>query len=159
MDTAARVGWSTLENGILECGMQHFQPPKVGRKTKEDEHIGVQFSRFEIWFWRKLEALDPDIVFYEEPAGGIGGNTALKCIGWKVLMMACCARKGIPMLGVHSGTLKKYATGSGKAEKEDMIHAVNAKFKDLDIKDDNTADAVHILCYGMSAKYQLEILT
>ena len=157
IDAAAKMGWATLDNGILECGMEHFQR-RTGRKTKEDEHQGIQFSRFEIWFWRLLGDLEPDVVFFEEPAGGIGGGTALKCIGWKVLMMACCARKGIPMEGVHTGTLKKYATGSGKAEKEDMIHAANAKFKNLDIKDDNTADAVHILCYGMSTKYQLEVI-
>ena len=156
IDAASRTGWATLNNGILECGMQHFQRRK-GRKTKEDEHEGVQFSRFEIWFWRLLGDLDPDYVFYEQPAGGIGGATALKCIGWKVLMMACCARKGIPMEGFAAGTLKKYATGSGRAEKPEMIHAVNQKFRGLDITDDNIADAVHVLAYGMSSKYQLEV--
>jgi Holliday junction resolvasome RuvABC endonuclease subunit len=59
-------------------------------------------------------------------------------------------------MSVAASTVKKYATGSGRAEKPDMIHAAKQKFVDLDVDDDNAADAVHILCYGMSAKYQLE---
>lgn len=158
IDPASRLGWATLDNGILECGMEHFQRRK-GRKTKEDEHVGIQFSRMEIWLWRLLKELQPDVVFYEESAGHYQSVDASRAaFGWRVLILACCARLSIPTEGYAASTIKKYATGSGRAEKEDMIHAVSQKFKGLDIKDDNTADAVHILCYGMSVKYQLETL-
>ncbi len=155
LDLATTTGWAKLDNGILSCGIEKFVR-RTGRRSKEDEHDGIQFSRYEIWLWRLLGELQPDFVFFEEPAGGIGGKTALKCIGWKVLTMACCARKGIPMAGVHASTLKKYATGSGRADKEEMMHVAARKFVGLEIPDDNAADAIHILCYGMSSKYQLE---
>lgn len=158
IDPASRLGWAKLDNGILECGMQHFQRRK-GRKTQEDEHVGIQFSRMEIWLWRLLKELQPDVVFCEAPAGHYQSLVASQmAFGWRSLILACCARLSIPYEGYAAGTIKKYATGSGKAEKDDMIHAANQKFRDLEIEDDNTADAVHILCYGLSAKYQLETL-
>lgn len=41
---------------------------------------------------------------------------------------------------VPPGTLKKYATGSGKAYKEDMMKAASRKFR-IDFQDDNECDA------------------
>lgn len=156
VDPSYYTGWTTLDAGILECGMEHFVIRK-GRKTKQDEHEGIRFSRFEIWFWKLLKELQPDIVFYEAPAGHYESRDAASmAYGLRALMQACCARCSIPMEGFAPATIKKYATGSGRANKDDMIHAVNQKFRGLDVTDDNTADAVHILCYGMSTRYQLE---
>jgi len=155
-DPAERFGWATLDNGILEAGTEHFQRRK-GRKTKEDEHSGIRFSRMGIWFLKLLKEQQPDIVFYEAPAGKYQSrDAAAAAYGYRALMQACCARLSIPLEGYAATTIKKYATGSGRAQKEDMEHALKQKFKGLDVVDDNAADAVHILCYGMSTKYQLE---
>jgi Holliday junction resolvasome RuvABC endonuclease subunit len=156
LDLATKTGWASLEEGILKCGTEHFIRRK-GRRTKEDEHEGIVFSRMEIWLWKKLKELEPDMVVFEETAGHFKTVSASRtAFGWRSLMMACCARLSIPTMSVAASTVKKYATGSGRAEKPDMIHAAKQKFVDLDVDDDNAADAVHILCYGMSAKYQLE---
>ena len=156
LDLATKTGWATLEDGILKCGTEHFIRRK-GRRTKEDEHEGIQYSRMEIWLWKFLGELQPDMVVFEETAGHFKTVSASRtAFGWRSLMMACCARKSIPTVSVAAGTVKKYATGSGRAEKAEMIHAAKLKFVGLDIADDNAADAVHILCYGMSTKYQLE---
>ena len=54
----------------------------------------------------------------------------------------------IPYKGIPVGTIKKHATGKGSAKKEAMVLAAQARFRDVDIKDDNHADALCILAYA-----------
>lgn len=60
----------------------------------------------------------------------------------------------IPCVGVPIGTIKKYATGKGRAKKEEVIQACNEKFNtNLDPNDngsDNAADAAFVLYAGLS---------
>lgn len=46
--------------------------------------------------------------------------------------------------GVHSGTLKKFATGNGKATKAEMVEAARSKWPGIFIMDDNHADALWV---------------
>jgi hypothetical protein len=49
---------------------------------------------------------------------------------------------------VHTATLKKFSTGSGRANKQDMIKA--AKEQGWNPEDDNKADACFLLEYAMN---------
>jgi hypothetical protein len=46
--------------------------------------------------------------------------------------------------GVPVGTVKKHATGKGNSNKDAMVEAARSKWPDIDIKDDNQADALWI---------------
>lgn len=49
--------------------------------------------------------------------------------------------EGIEYVTLPPATLKKAATGSGRAEKSDMINSYNKAYPDVVITDDNQADA------------------
>ena len=157
LDMATTTGWALVDRGQIRTGTFKTTRAK-GRKTLPDEHEGIEFDRFEKWLWKMLKEFDPDVVFFEEAGGFRNVTTARKPYGYRGLMMACCARLNIPMQGVSPSTVKKFATGNGRAQKEEMIHAAKQKFPDVEVPDDNAADALHILAYGMSTKFQLEVL-
>jgi len=50
--------------------------------------------------------------------------------------------------GVPVGTLKKYATGSGAADKQAMRRSAEKKGLDCSSLDDNAIDAWHLWCYS-----------
>lgn len=87
----------------------------------------------------------PDLVFYEEvkfvgamPPGM--AKTSLTALvaravsgaqvvhGLSAVLTTWCEERDIPCEAVPIGTLKKYATGKGNANKEDIIRACNEKF-------------------------------
>lgn len=59
-------------------------------------------------------------------------------------------RLEIPVREVHSGTLKKWATGSGKAKKPEMIRAASQVYPGLTILNDDHADALLLLRYAVN---------
>jgi len=114
-----------------------------------------------------LNVVSPSIIFYEDvkftPSFDESVNvnivvrrmaapfellTALRqtCLLW-------AEDHNIPMFGISIGTIKKTATGSGKANKFAVITACNEKFKtefDPDTRGvDNAADAAFVLYAGL----------
>lgn len=53
-----------------------------------------------------------------------------------------------PVVAVHAMTRAKYATGSGKASKPEVLSAMRAKFPTVTIADDNAADALALAAMG-----------
>ncbi len=91
--------------------------------------IGVQY---------RVEDVVAEMFFIPQRkrAGGAVGTLWLHGIVVIALLDAGLA----PPLYVPGPTLRKWTSGSGKAEKEDMRAAILAKHK-IDIDDDNVADA------------------
>ena len=157
-DLASATGFAVLDNGLLEVGT-HKVVRRTGRKREPDEHVGIKFSRLEIAIWRQLQDLQPDVVFYEESTGNYQSVDASRvAFGFRALLLACCARLNIPTEGYSVLTIKKYFTGSGRAQKDDMMFECRQRFRELVVDNDNEADAVAILCYGMSVRYQVETI-
>ena len=89
------------------------------------------------------------VVAYERPHFRGYAATVSLC-GWVCSVEEVCCALNVPILSVHTATLKKWATGSGKASKEQMIVEAR-KFKpDLDKDDDDQADAIHVARWGFS---------
>ena len=59
------------------------------------------------------------------------------------VMQELCATLDVPILYFNQRELKKWATGSGNAKKEDMIEACRNRWH-IEPLDDNNADAIHI---------------
>jgi len=53
--------------------------------------------------------------------------------------------KGVELAPFSAGQIKKHATGSGSASKDDMIAAATKNHPDVEIIDDNHADALCLL--------------
>lgn len=99
-------------------------------------------------FWmclERLRALKPRFIAYEKPhhRGEAATNIG---VGITTRIEEFCELVKTSYCGVHSGTLKKWATGKGAAKKPEMIESAR-KYKP-DVADDNEADAILIAVWG-----------
>ena len=103
--------------------------------------------------------LDNLFVSFEEPGGSPGfdiaiyetpfarGRDATRSL-WGIagIIEACATNAGLPVVDVAVPTIKKFATGHGKAPKDDMITA--AQRMGYKGSDEHEADAVCLLKYA-----------
>lgn len=139
IDPGGRCGWSSLVDNRIESGVQEFS-------LRRGESKGMRFLRFNTWFKGMLELIKPHIVVYEM-AHMRGGHATEVLLGMTTRIEEFCEEKNIEYSSVHSATLKKFATGSGKANKEAMIKAAMSAFGKA-VEDDNEADSLMLLKYA-----------
>jgi Holliday junction resolvasome RuvABC endonuclease subunit len=136
LDLGTHCGWAIADCGIIESGVQMFD-------LKRGESPGMRFVRFNKWLSDLVYDLNADIVVYEM-AHHRGGYATELLVGLATRVQEICANRNIPYNSVHSSTMKKRATGSGKASKEDMIKSAS-EFIKKPVVDDNEADAICLL--------------
>jgi len=142
LDLGSRVGFAVDgESGFMDMGSKGDTP-------------GKRFVRFFSWLNSKVYAgyghpQDGDRlidkIVYEKPHHR-GGASTLVLVGMEAMLLAYAEGQGIETASVHSGTLKKFTTGDGRADKAAMAKALNRKGKD-----DNETDAIALYNYAMSA--------
>lgn len=159
LDMATKTGYAILEDGKVRGGVFVMQAPKKNRIHLADEHEGKKYGDFLTWLNRMIATVQPQWIFYEEPFMNMKRPSSIQSgYAWKALLMGTAAQHRIPLHGVAPASLKKSVTGSGKAEKPEMTAMAKRQFPDLDIVDDNMADALHVLSYGLAAKLGIETL-
>jgi len=136
LDCGTNTGWASEVDGRIESGVQDFS-------LKRGESKGIRFLRFNTWLKIMLELTKPHIVVYEM-AHLRGGHATEILVGMTTRIEEFCESKKIEYSSVHSAMLKKFSTGSGKANKEDMMKAASLKFERV-IDSDDEADALLIL--------------
>lgn len=139
IDCGTKTGWASLVDGRIESGVQDFS-------LKRGESKGIRFLRFNTWLVGMLELVRPHVVVYEM-AHFRGGSATEILVGMTTRIEQFCEEKGIEYSSVHSGTLKRFATGSGKASKEDMMMVATQKFGRI-VESDDEADALLILAWA-----------
>jgi len=87
------------------------------------------------------------VVLVYEIAHHRGGPATRSGIGMETVLVMTGYSRGLYVQGVHSASLKKFATGNGRAEKDDMIRVANETSPKI-IRDDNEADAFMLLNWG-----------
>jgi len=152
LDLATKTGWALLDrNGGFTSGMQEFD-------LRRGESTGMRFLRFRKWLKEMLSLGEmgkqfsneiPGLIVYESPHFRGGSSTQL-LVGFATDVLAEAALFGLEHLAVHSGSLKKFATGKGNSGKDEMIKKAKEFYPDVDIIDDNHADALLLLKYGLS---------
>jgi len=132
LDIASTTGWC-LDKYLY--GTWDF-------KTRKDESMGMKLIRFlaklkEVY---KLEKFD--IVVYERPAGRHAHAIIhqAKLIG---ILEQFCEENNVEYKSYSASEIKKFATGKGNANKQQMIDAAKHKYHYLG-NDDNEADAMHM---------------
>lgn len=144
LDAATKTGFCILKDGkIYESGTMDFS-------KKRGESNGAMFFRFRNWLSSILDNMCFDLITYEQ-AHHRGGAPTEICINLTGRIQEACAERKIEYAAVHSGTLKKWAAGSGRAEKSVMIEKART-FLDRDPIDDNEADAV-LMAFYTNAEY------
>ena len=139
-DMATKTGWAVKQDDIiLASGMQDFS-------KRRGESNGIMFLRFRRWVLELLSNLSkkPVAVGYEQAHFRGSGTEVL--LGLQTHLQGVCAELELENIGVHSGTLKKWFCGSGKASKQEMIKEAAIKMG-RDPIDDNEADAVAVACW------------
>lgn len=135
LDLASKTGWahSCGESGVHDFG---FTP---------DERHGAQMIQFANWLG---EFETPTCVVCEQPHHR-GGASTLRAIGMLSTADKWAAELGACFFTVHTGTLKKHATGHGHASKPKMVAAARRRWPEAEIIDDNHSDALWLLDYAL----------
>lgn len=151
LDLATKTGWALRDRtGAIASGTQEF-------KLKRGESKGMRFLRFRKWLREMLSLAEigvsfdsdsPGIIVYEQ-AHHRGGAATELAVGLVTDTLAEAARVSVEHMPVHTGALKKWATGKGNTGKDGMIARATELYPDIDIIDDNHADALLLLGYGL----------
>lgn len=138
LDLGSVIGWAIrTQKNATESGFEAF-------KGHRFEGGGMRFLRFRNFLDRTRHRYgDIGAVYFEEVRRHLGVDAAHVYGGFLATLTAWCELHGIPYQGVPVGTIKKHATGSGRATKAEMIAAM--KKAGHHPANDNEADALALL--------------
>ncbi len=140
LDLGATTGWAVVHDGkVLNQGETHFPGTRAERLWK-----------FQDWYHRLLHEFTPDVVIFERPfCRGLHATRSLW--GMAGVAEAETHGQGVTSLDIVPSTLKKWATGSGKASKGDMIVAatklLTGSYINVDLRE-HEADAIILGLYA-----------
>lgn len=144
LDLATVTGFARVANSVLTTGSQTFARHH-GNKTRGADHHGASHGYFDNWLREQLRQPLPTAVIYED-AGFFKSRDAVQiCVGLRGILLAQTAKLDIPVYSYAPMTVKKYWAGTGKADKDDMVAATLIKFPEIDLTDNNEADAIALL--------------
>ena len=142
LDLGSTTGWAIRNSRCrILHGTAEFRPTRF-------EGGGMRYLRFGKWLEQTLEVTGGiDAVYFEEVRRHIGTDAAHTHGGFLAALTSWCEAKGIAYQGVPVGTIKRFATGKGNADKQAMIAAVRER--GFEPGDDNEADAIAILLWAL----------
>ena len=136
IDPGTKCGYakSLFESGVWDLS--------VGRH----EGGGMRFVKLRNYLAKACEGVA--LVVYEEVRGHKGTDAAQVYGGIVAIISEHCEFKDIPYQGVPVGSIKKFATGKGNSNKEVMLAAARERWPEVNIVDDNQADALFLLAWA-----------
>lgn len=145
LDLGTTTGWALLSSdGIVTSGTVSFKPSRY-------DGGGMRYLRFKGWLDQvRTYAGRIDAIHFEEVRRHVGVDAAHLYGGFLATLATWCEHEMIPFQGVPVGTIKRFITGKGNADKSAVIEAVKAR--GFNPVDDNEADAIAILLWAMQTK-------
>jgi len=138
LDLGTATGWAIRTgDGQIVSGTQTFKPGRF-------EGGGMRYLRFRGWL-AELHGTGGPIgaIYFEEVRRHAGVDAAHAYGGFLATLTAWCEHERVAYAGVPVGTIKKFATGKGNADKVAMIEAMRRRGHNP--SDDNEADALALL--------------
>ena len=137
LDPATTTGWahSSGVSGVWDLSV------------RRDESRGMRLIRLNKKLSEIHESVGIDLLAFEAArnAGPKMQGALVVQAELQGIIKLYCENNEIDYIGLSPAEIKKHATGKGNANKEAMVKAAHNKFTDIDICDDNHADALHIL--------------
>lgn len=167
LDLGTETGYAMeMEGYPLSCGtffLAHPKELKYQKRLRMDRRLDMRFTRLVDFLRKVCRDFYPDWIVFEDVQFTRTSCQAHLWATWRAAVWLVCHEKGIMSECCPVGTLKKFATGHGNAQKPDMARALcqkNLRFKRLDGEvfdtdtgnkiDDNAVDALHLLNWAKS---------
>lgn len=145
LDLGTNTGWALrLPAGSIASGTVLFRPSRY-------DGGGMRYLRFRAWLEQLVaDAGKPAAIHFEEVRRHAGTDAAHVYGGLLATLTTWCEQAGIAYQGVPVGTIKRFATGKGNADKAAMLAAIRAR--GFSPSDDNEADALAILLWAIETR-------
>lgn len=144
LDLGTSAGWALHNTAGVTSGT-------VSLKHTRYDGGGMRFLRFRRWLEQlDLEAGPFEAVYFEEVRRHAGTDAAHVYGGLLGVLTAWCEEYLVAYQSVPVGTIKRFVTGKGNADKAAMVDAIRAK--GFSPTDDNEADAIAILLWALDTK-------
>lgn len=145
LDLGTMTGWALqATGGGITSGTVSFRPSRF-------DGGGIRYLRFRGW----LDGMANDAggfsaVHFEEVRRHAGTDAAHVYGGLLATLTSWCEQHAIAYQGVPVGTIKRFATGKGNADKAAMLAAMRTR--GFSPADDNEADALAILLWAVETQ-------
>lgn len=145
LDLGTSTGWAVKpSDGGIESGTVSFRPSRY-------DGGGMRYLRFRGWLSGIVaDAGAIEAIYFEEVRRHLGTDAAHLYGGFLATLTAWCEQNNIAYEGVPVGTIKRFITGKGNADKRAVTDAVRAR--GYQPGDDNEADAIAILLWAIETK-------
>lgn len=146
LDLGTHTGWAVSDHGgAITSGTEDFTPHRF-------EGGGMRYLRFKHWLTELKATLGGiQAVYFEEVRRHKGVDAAHTYGGFMAHLTAWCEHHAIPYQGIPVGTIKKFITGKGNANKEAVMDGVRKR--GFAPADDNEADALALLQFIINQPY------
>lgn len=141
LDPATRCGWaySGGQSGTWDL------------RVRKDESSGMRLIRLD----SKLDEIHSsglNLVVFEAARGGMPGRLGALVVSSEIQghIKFWCEKNDVEFRAYSPTEVKKHATGKGNAGKPLMVEKAQEKWPDVNIIDDNQADALWILDLAQS---------
>lgn len=145
LDLGTTTGWALRGfDSLITSGTVSFKPGRY-------DGGGMRYLRFTNWL-TEIDRLSGPIeaIYFEEVRRHAGTDAAHVFGGLLAVLTSWGELRGVPYQGVPVGTIKKFLTGKGNANKDAMITA--ARERGFSPADDNEADAIAILLWAIETQ-------
>jgi len=122
----------------------------IGSKGHRADVIALRSTRIVKQAATVLACVDPAsaLVIIEGPALGLNSPGVWDRAGLWWGIVAGCRSRGVPVAVCAPQTRAKWATGSGRADKTQVLAAMRKLWPEVTIRDDNQADALAFASMG-----------
>lgn len=133
LDLATKTGWARNYGPEPRSGVVKFKGKTRGERFEELIDWLRQFNKV-IYM--------AELTVFETPHMR-GGDATRSCVGMVAMIEYFASLNGLQTDEYRPDAIKRFATGTAKASKEQMIEA--ARKLGYNPKDDNESDAIHLL--------------
>ena len=144
LDLGTSTGWA------LRTRDDRITSGTITFKSSRFEGGGMRYLRFHGWLREMLNLAGPiDRIVFEEVRRHLSTDSSHVYGGLLATLTSWAELNSIPYEGVPVGTIKRFATGKGNADKAAVIAAMQAR--GFHPADDNEADALALLLWATSS--------